>query len=153
MRMQVSIIIICDRPEIVTGSGCCGKLEGDKELLGTDELFKKIRVHQEQFGVLHRTVRRLFRRECDDGRVALASADPRNQLYLWPKLIGDAFRYRPGFRSALVTAFQFFSLPAVIVNGRVLTRRGETLTPDQLCHAVSQILEANSSASIGQPTR
>jgi hypothetical protein len=35
---------------------------------------------------------------------------------------------------------QLFSIPAVIVNGRVLSRRGEPLDPDALCHVLSTLL-------------
>jgi hypothetical protein len=41
----------------------------------------------------------------------------------------------------LCTALQIFSLPAVVVNGRVLSRRGQPLAPDALCHEVGRLLE------------
>ena len=59
---------------------------------------------------------------------------------LLPKLVGDAFRYRPGWKDALRATFQLFSLPAVVVNGRVLSRRGQPLDPDALCHEISGLL-------------
>ncbi len=66
--------------------------------------------------------------------------DPRNQLALVPKLASDVLRYRPGWKSALRTTFQLFSLPAVVVNGRVLSRRGQPLDPDALCYEISRLL-------------
>ena len=35
---------------------------------------------------------------------------------------------------------EFFSLPAVIVNGRIVSRRGEPVDPDALCHRISEHL-------------
>ena len=45
--------------------------------------------------------------------------DPRNHLYLIPKLLADVVRYRPPLLDALRTVFMVFAVPAVIANGRV----------------------------------
>ena len=74
-------------------------------------------------------------------QVAIVTVDPRNQLYLAMKLWRDVCRYRPGLWTGMRTALQVFSLPAIIVNGRVLTKRGRPLEPDIVCHAVREQLE------------
>ena len=78
--------------------------------------------------------------ETVSAQVALVTVDPRNQLYLAPKLAWDVLRYRPGWRAGLKTALQLFSLPAVVVNGRIISRRNEPLDPDTFCHAIRQAL-------------
>jgi hypothetical protein len=154
MAPAVSVILIRENAEQMTGSGCCGKLQGDDPVMRTHHLFQQTRTHQHELGVLHRAVREFF----NDGgeRVAIVTVDPRNQLYLTAKLCRDVLRYRPGWRPGLRTLLQLFSLPAVIVNGRVLSRRGSPVDPDTLCHQISVLLKSNAgvaarrSAAIGQ---
>lgn len=140
MHRPVSVILIRENAEQLTGSGCCGKLEGDHPLTERRELFRHTRAHQESFGTLHRAVREFFPPLDGREQVSLHVVDPRNQLYLVPKLWRDVIRYRPGWRAGLRTALQLFSLPAVIVNGRVLNRKGRPPDPDALCHAVAQAI-------------
>jgi len=52
--------------------------------------------------------------------LSVNAVDPRNQLYLVPKLLADVFRYRPPLLEALRTLFMVFAVPAVIANGRVV---------------------------------
>lgn len=153
-RPPVSVILIREHAEQLTGSGCCGKLEGDNALVGGRPVFALARRGQQQMGVLHRAVREFFPPR--DGRelVAVEVVDPRNQLYLWPKLIGDVLRYRPGLSAGLRTIAQFFALPAVIVNGRVISRRGQPLDPDTLCHQITRLLPAeDETVPAGRPRR
>ena len=56
------------------------------------------------------------------------------------KLVGDVLRYRPGLGAGLKTALQLFSVPAVVVNGRVISRRDRPADPDTLCHAIRGLL-------------
>ncbi len=137
-RPAVSVILVREHAEQMTGSGCCGKLEGDSAALGGEDLFQLARQHQRDMGVLHRAVRQFFARDGDDQQVAIVTVDPRNQLYLVPKLIRDVWHFRPGLRSGLACILQMFSLPAVIVNGRVVSRRGQPPTPDDLCHLIAE---------------
>ena len=140
MRPKVSIILIREHAGQMTGSGCCGKLEGDNALTGGGEAFGPLRARQREFGVLHRAVRKFFGDPGDGNRVSIVTVDPRNQLYLMPKLFWDVVRYRPGWRAGLAAAMQIFSPPVVVVNGRVLNRKGETVDPDTLCHMVTDLL-------------
>jgi len=152
-RPPISVILIREHAEQLTGSGCCGKLEGDNALVGGRPVFTLARQGQEQMGVLHRAVREFFPPREGREQVSVEVVDPRNQLYLWPKLIGDVLRYRPGIGAGLCTALQFFSLPAVILNGRVMSRRGQPLDPDSLCHEITRLLPANDeTAPAGRPS-
>ncbi len=145
---RVSIILIRESAEQVTGSGCCGRLEGDSSLTGGARAFQRARSQQEAFGILHRAVVEFFADEQRRSELTIVTVDPRNQVYLFPKLVKDVWRYRPGWWCGLCTALQFFSLPAVIINGRVLSRRGQLLDPDALCHAIREILSAPHAQSV-----
>ncbi len=139
-KPPVSVILIRDSAEQLTGGGCCGALGDDDPLLRGRDLFRHARRQQRDLGLLHRAIRRFFPADAETGQVGVVTVDPRNQLYLIVKLLGDVFRYRPGLIAGLQTALQMFSLPAVVLNGRVISRRGRTLDPDTLCHHVRCLL-------------
>ena len=136
----VSVILIRDNAEQVTGGGCCGALDDDDPSVRGRDLFAEARRHQHDMGLLHRAIRKFFPPRDGHEQVLSIVVDPRNQLYLMAKLLGDVLRYRPGWRAGLRTVFHMFSLPAVVVNGRVISRRGQTLDPDTLCHEIARLL-------------
>jgi hypothetical protein len=140
MRSPVSVILIRESPQQMTGSGCCGRLDEDDPTVRGRDLFCETRKHRQDLGLLHRAVRRFYPSENPDERVAVVTVDPRNQLYLIAKLFGDVLRYRPGWREGLKTALQMFSLPAVVLNGRVVSRRGQAPDPDAVCHEIGALL-------------
>jgi hypothetical protein len=136
MKPLVSVILIREYAEQLTGGGCCGALSEDDPSVEGRGIFDHLKQQQRDLGILHRTVRQFFPPVGGLEQVAVVTVDPRNQLYLWPKLLCDVLRYRPGWRAGLRTALQLFSLPAVVVNGRVISRRDGPLDPDTLCHAI-----------------
>jgi hypothetical protein len=136
MATDVSVILIREAPEQMTGSGCCGKLEGDSLAFTADDVFPDARRGQREWGVLYRTLREFF----PPDRVSVVTVDPRNQLFLLPKLWHDVCYYRPGWRAGLRTLLQWFSLPAVVVNGRILRGQAGRMDPDTVCHHVAQLL-------------
>jgi hypothetical protein len=141
MNIPVAVILIRENSEQLTGGGCCGALTDDDPTVERHRLFREARQRQEELGLLHRAVRRFFPPAEDQAQVEVETVDPRNQLYLIPRLLRDVLRYRPGWRAGLMTALQWFSLPAVVVNGRVISRRGEPVDPDTLCHTIKTLLD------------
>lgn len=140
MKPPVSVILIRENAEQLTGSGCCGKLDDDDPVLRGRDVFREAKKHQRDLGVLHRAIREFFPPRDDREQVAVVTVDPRNQLYLIAKLFADVIRYRPGWRAALRTVLQAFSLPAVVVNGRVISRRGRPPDPVTLRETISRLL-------------
>ncbi|MFW6125035.1 MAG: hypothetical protein ACOC46_02705 [Pirellulales bacterium] len=118
-----SVILVRESAEQLTGSGCCGKLEGDNASRNGEALFADSRRHQQHMGRLYRAVREHFQPE----QVDVIEVDPRNQLYLSARLLRDVVRFRPRLRDGVRTALQAFSLPAVVVNGRVVASGGAAL--------------------------
>ncbi len=133
----IHVLLIREQAEQLTG-GCCGTVGDDDLLSGGRELFADARRDQLALGAIHRLIRDFF--PPIDGReqVLVDAVDPRNQFYLFFRLWREVWRYRPGLRAGLQTALQFFSLPAVIVNGRVVSRRGGPLDADAFCRAVRE---------------
>ena len=140
MRPDVSVILICESAEQLTGSGCCGKLDGDDPAVRDRGLFEETDRDRRDLGVLHRAIRRFFPDEDGREQVSVVTVDPRNQLYLASKLVRDVFRYRPGWREGFFAVLQLFSVPAVVVNGRVISRGGRPPDPDAVCHEIRQHL-------------
>ena len=140
MKPPVSVILIRENAEQLTGGGCCGTLDDDDPTVRGRGVFRHARKQQQELGLLHRAIREFFPTDGEEAQVAVVTVDPRNQLYLIAKLLGDVLRYRPGLRAGLRTSLQMFSLPAVVLNGRVISRRDRPLDPDTLCQQIRERL-------------
>jgi hypothetical protein len=114
----VSILFVTERPEQLTGGDCCGRLHGDLHLLGCPEFFVEARKRQQALAEVERLLREAF--GSWQGYFEIVWLDPQNQGYLMARLLRHVLRYRPGFRAALRTLTQWFRLPAILINGRVV---------------------------------
>lgn len=111
------MLIVVERASQLTGSGCCGKLEGDRAFHGGRPVFEESRRDQEAAGPL-------FRLFCELGpRWRTDIIDPRNMLALWAILWRQVRRHRPSLPAAVRTLLLAFSAPALILDGRVVTSR------------------------------
>ncbi len=115
-RLRHRVILVREWDSQVTGSGCCGRLGGEKTELGDTTTFAANRREMERMGEVYRALRKdLF-----DEEVELTVVDPRNAVWLIPAILRDA--RRRGF-SALETWRQLrdgVSYNAVIFDGKVL---------------------------------
>jgi hypothetical protein len=129
-RPRTSVILVREWEQQLTGSGCCGKLEGDFLGCGDTTVFAERRAVMERMGPVYRTIRE----RCGDA-VEVQVVDPRN-IALIPFLVRDFWTFRVGIRSALAT---LVGLPkqGVIVNGRLVDR---TAHPDseRICGIVDE---------------
>jgi hypothetical protein len=105
-----SVILIRENDQQLTGSGCCGRLEGDFATCGGERVFAERRVVMERMGAVYRELRERF-----GDRVELQILDPRNASLLF-FLLRDFRRFRVGWGPAVRTLVR---LPkqAVVVNG------------------------------------
>ena len=110
---KASVIFIREVDEQMTGSNCCGKLEGENARLEGESAFPERRTVMEQMGELYRDARKRY-----DGSVDVDMVDPRNQIYLVMRLIGDSFRYGVPIKDAMKAVFSH-SIPSIIINGRL----------------------------------
>ena len=110
-----SVILVREWEQQLTGSGCCGKLEGDFLGCRGEEVFAERRAIMERMGPVYRALRSRF-----GDAVDLQVVDPRNAS-LFFLLLRDFRAYRVAPRSALAT---LFGLPkqGVIVNGALVDR-------------------------------
>jgi hypothetical protein len=109
-----SVILVRETEEQVAGSGCCGKFEGDFARCGDEWVFPERRQIKESMGEIVRCLREEF-----GDAIELSVVDPRNQLYLYPKIVRDVWRFRPQLGSALRSLCMAFAFPAVLINGAV----------------------------------
>lgn len=100
----------------MSGSGCCGRLEGDVLGSGGERVFVERRAIMEAMGPLYRRIRGRFGNDLD-----LLVVDPRNQISLVPRLVRDFWRYGVGWGGALRT-LRDVNTSTVVVNGRLFSR-------------------------------
>jgi hypothetical protein len=136
-----SVILVREWEQQLTGSGCCGKLEGDFLGCRGEEVFAERRAVMERMGPVYRALRSRFGADVD-----LQVVDPRNAS-LFFLLLRDFRAYHVGLRAALAT---LFGLPkqGVIVNGRLIDR---TTHPD--AERVVAMVEELAALPARQPIR
>jgi len=116
MRRAPSVILIREWEAQTSGSGCCGRLEGDFLLCGDSQpVTAERRAVMERMGPLYRALRARF-----GGVADIEVVDPRNLILLF-LLIRDFWAFRVGLRSALRTLARI-PIQAVVVNGRIMAR-------------------------------
>ena len=139
MRTRPSVILIREWEAQLSGSGCCGRLEGDFLTRQGEPVFRERRACMEAMAPLSRTLRERF-----GDAIELQVVDPRNPALAF-LLLRDFWAFRVGLFEALKTIGRL-PIQAVVLNGRLISR-GEW--PDPL--EVVEILEEAISAGGLQP--
>ena len=114
MHSKPSIILIRETDAQLTGSGCCGKLEGDNAKFNDSFVFAETRQIKETMGDVFQTLTKKFA-----DSVEIAVVDPRNFLYLYPKILKDVLVFRPSLRSTLKAIFMMIAVPSIVINGEI----------------------------------
>jgi len=135
MRTRPSVILVREWEAQLSGSGCCGRLEGDFLARDGEPIFRERRACMEAMAPLSRALRERF-----GDAIELQVLDPRNPA-LFFLLLRDFWAFRVGLVEALKTIGRL-PIQAVVLNGKLLSR-GEW--PDPL--EVVEILEEAISAS------
>lgn len=123
-RHRPSILLIREWEGQTSGSGCCGRLEGDLPFCQTESFAPERRAVMERMGPLYRELRERFGNSAE-----IEVVDPRNVSLLF-LLIRDFWRYRVGLGQALRTLARI-PIQAVVVNGRIVAR-GEWPEPEAI---------------------
>lgn len=114
MTTRPSIILIRETDAQLTGSGCCGKLEGDNTKFSNSFVFAERREIKETMGDILQTLTKRF-----SNSIEISVVDPRNMLYLYPKILKDVVRYRPSVKFALKAIFMMITVPSIVINGEI----------------------------------
>ena len=139
MRTRPSVILVREWEAQLSGSGCCGRLEGDFLARDGEPIFRERRACMEAMAPLSRALRERF-----GDAIELQVLDPRNPA-LFFLLLRAFWAFRVGLVEALKTIGRL-PIQAVVLNGKLLSR-GEW--PDPL--EVVELLEEAISASGLQP--
>lgn len=116
MERKPSILLIREWEGQTSGSGCCGRLEGDFLVCGDSQpVAAERRAIMEGMGPLYRSLRE---RLGDSAEIEVV--DPRN-VSLFFLLLRDFWRFRVGVAGAIRTLANI-PVQAVVVNGRVVAR-------------------------------
>lgn len=84
------------------------------------ESFRQTGITTIEIGRLHRWLRSEYGARC-----RIEQVDPRNQLSLFWLLVRQVFKHRPRLFSGLRTILMLFSVPAVVVDGRVIVTNND----------------------------
>jgi len=122
MRRRSSVILVRESEEQLSGSGCCGRLDGEFLDCTDGPVFPERRAVKKAMGPLYTTLRSHF-----GAAVDIEVVDPRNLFSLVFLLIRDFWEFRVGAAEALRTLGRL-PVQAVVVNGR-LVARGEWPDP------------------------
>jgi len=141
MRTRPSVILVREWEEQLSGSGCCGRVEGDFLTRKGVPTFPERRACMEALAPLSRTLRERF-----GDAIELQVVDPRNPALAF-LLLRDFWAFRVGLMEALKTIGRL-PIQAVVVNGRLLSR-GEWPDPPE----VVELLEEKISAGDRQPAQ
>ena len=122
MRRRPSVILIREWEEQLSGSGCCGRVEGRFMKQGGEPAFPERRASMVAMAPLYRVLR-----ERAGSAIDLQVVDPRNLLSMLFLLARDFWAFRVAPREALGTLWRL-PVQGVVVNGR-LVARGEWPDP------------------------
>jgi len=123
----------------MSGSGCCGRLEGDFLHCEGQPVAAERRAVMERMGPLYRSLRERYGEAID-----LDVVDPRN-VSLFFLLLRDFWAYRVGFGEALRTLTRI-PIQAVVVNGRIVAR-GEWPDVEDVAAIIESTLPTQSVAA------
>lgn len=132
-----SIILVRETDAQLTGSGCCGKLEGDNAKFCDSYVFAESRQIKETMGDLLRALRKKF-----SDAIEITVVDPRNFLYLYPKILKDNWKYRPSVKSALKAIFMMVAVPSIVINGEIY-RTSDFASKEEIAERIESLINSN----------
>ena len=114
MHSKPSIILIRETDAQLTGSGCCGKLDGDNARFNNSFVFAETRLIKETMGDVLQALTKRF-----SDSIEISVVDPRNFLYLYPKILKDVLLFRPSLKLTLKAIFMMIAVPSIVINGEI----------------------------------
>lgn len=109
------LILVREIDQQMSGSGCCGRIEGDAALWGDDGcVFQERREKMNRVGEIYRAVRKRFGAD-----VAITIVDPRNLVSFLPLVVRDAYRNQVPWLTAFRAMFST-SLSTAVFDGQLL---------------------------------
>ena len=131
------LILVREIDQQMSGSGCCGRIQGDAVLWDDGgNVFKERRERMERVGEIYRAVRAEF-----GGMVEITIVDPRNLVSFVPLVLRDAYRFDVPLLTAL-RAISGNSLSSGVLDAQLLFS-GCTPAPDEVVRLIAERLEVH----------
>ena len=137
MHSKPSIILVRETDAQLTGSGCCGKLEGDNAKFSNAFVFSETRQIKEALGDVMQSLTKRF-----SDSIEISVVDPRNFLYLYPKILKDVLVFRPSLKSTLKALFMMIAVPSIIINGEIF-RTSDFSTNEEVAQRIESLIPVN----------
>ena len=99
-----------------SGGGCICCSGGMGEHAKKEPSYHEIRESAGECGRLHREIRERY----GEDEVEIIQIEPKDYIYVVPRLIKDILKRRGPFISSLRTLLLWYPVPAVIVNGKMV---------------------------------
>jgi len=141
MHPKPSIILIRETDAQLTGSGCCGKLEGDNAKFSNAFVFAETRQIKETMGEILQSLTKRF-----SDSIEITVVDPRNFLYLYPKILKDVMVFRPSLKSSLKALFMMIAVPSIIINGEIF-RTSYFSNNEEIAQKIEPLIPVNKEKS------
>ena len=74
--------------------------------------------------------------------VEIAVVDPRNFLYLYPKILKDVLVFRPSLRSTLKAIFMMITVPSIVINGEIF-RTNDFSNNEEVAQRIESLININ----------
>lgn len=145
MRRRSSVLLIREYDQQLSGSGCCGRVEGDFARCDGEPVFAERRAIMERMGSVYRALKADF----GETEVDVQIIDPRNAGLIF-LLVRDFWAFGVGVRSALATLFRL-STHGVVVNGRLADRTAHP-DPERIAEIVDEQLRGARFPTERRPT-
>ena len=133
MRREPCVILIREWEQQLSGSGCCGRVEGYFLSRDGQSAFPERRACMDAMGPLYLALRDRFGDELE-----LHVVDPRNSLSMIFLLLRDFWAFRVGVGDALKTISRL-SIQASVVNGRLVSH-GEWPDPMEVIRIIEEAI-------------
>lgn len=126
------LILVREMDQQMSGSGCCGRLEGDLIHWSDDGcVFSERREKMNRVGAIYRAVREAF-----GDAVEITMVDPRNLVSFLPLVARDAWRNEVPFLDAMKAVFSN-SLSTAVFDGQLLYT-GRIPQPDEVVDLITR---------------
>ncbi len=137
MHSKPSIILVRETDAQLTGSGCCGKLEGDNAKFSNSFVFAETRQIKETMGDVLQSLTKRF-----SDSIEISVVDPRNFLYLYPKILKDVLVFRPSLKSTLKAIFMMIAVPSIVINGEIC-RTSAFANTEEIAKKIESLLDSS----------
>lgn len=130
---KIHVLLVREWDQQMSGSGCCGRLEGDMTECRGEKVFKQRRAKMEQMGAVYRSLYESF-----PGQIDVEVVDPRNMIALTAVILREQRKRDIRVWQKVKQLISGLNCSAIYVNGE-LVFTGEVPSPNQVVSAIEKM--------------